>query len=153
LKRSTFVIMANIKRVSPDEAKKLIDEEGYLYLDVRSEPEYAAGHPQGAHNVPLLHAAAGGMQQNPDFLLVVDALYPKDTKLVVGCRSGQRSMRAAELLTIAGYTNIIDQRAGFDGVRNSFGAVVEPGWAPSGLPTETVTSGASYAELRAKAGR
>ena len=39
--------MANIKRVSPAEAKTLMDE-GYVYLDVRSEPEFAAGHPAGA---------------------------------------------------------------------------------------------------------
>lgn len=145
--------MATVKRVSPGEAKKLLDEEGYLYLDVRSEPEYAAGHPAGAHNVPVMHAGPAGMKPNPDFLDVVQALYPRDTKLVVGCRSGQRSMRAAELLTGAGYTNVIEQRAGFEGPRNSFGAVTEAGWGPAGLPVETVTAGASYAELKKQAGK
>jgi rhodanese-related sulfurtransferase len=144
--------MATVQRVSPQEAKRLIDEEGYLYLDVRSEPEYAAGHPAGAHNVPLMFAGAGGMTPNPDFLAVVSALYPKDAKLIVGCRSGQRSLRAAEALTAAGYTAVIDQRAGFDGPRDPFGAVSEPGWNPAGLPVEPSTPGASYAELRARAG-
>ncbi|KYF79559.1 rhodanese [Sorangium cellulosum] len=145
--------MADIKRVSPEQAKKLIEEEGYLYLDVRSEPEYAAGHPSGAHNVPLLHAGAGGMKPNPDFLDVVSALYPKDAKIIVGCRSGQRSMRAAEAMVSAGYTAVIDQRAGFEGPRDAFGALTERGWGPAGLPVETTTPGASYAELRQKAGR
>ncbi|AUX20041.1 rhodanese-like domain-containing protein [Sorangium cellulosum] len=145
--------MADIKRVSPEQAKQLIDEEGYLYLDVRSEPEYAAGHPSGAHNVPLLHAGAGGMTPNPDFLAVVTALYPKDAKIVVGCRSGQRSMRAAEAMVSAGYTAVVDQRAGFEGPRDAFGALTERGWGPAGLPVATNTPGGSYAELRQKAGK
>ena len=143
--------MANVKRVSPHEAKKLIDEEGYIYLDVRSEPEYNAGHPSGAHNVPVMHAGAGGMQPNIEFLDIAQALYPKDAKLVVGCRSGQRSLRAADLLISAGFTNVIDQRAGFEGTRDSFGAVVEAGWGAVGLPSETSTPGASYAELKLRA--
>ena len=89
----------------------------------------------------------GGMAPNPDFLGVVQALYPKDARLVVGCKAGGRSLRAAEMLTAAGYTGIVDQRAGFDG------PPTEPGWAPSGLPVEAATAGGTYAELRAKAGR
>src|ERR1700733_8748233 len=103
--------MASIKRVSPAEAKQLVDQ-GYVYLDVRSEPEFAAGHPAGAHNVPVMNAGPRGMAPNPDFLSVVEALYPKDARLVVGCRSGQRSMRAAEMMSAAGYTGLVDQRAG-----------------------------------------
>ena len=145
--------MANIQRVSPAEAKRLIDEEGYVYLDVRSEPEYAAGHPAGAQNVPIMHAGPGGMTPNPEFLEVVQAAYPKDAKIVVGCKSGQRSMRAAEAMAAAGYTGVIDQRAGFEGPRDAFGSVVEPGWGPAGLPVEQATPGGAYAELRQRAGK
>ncbi len=130
-----------------------MDEEGYVYLDVRSEPEFAAGHPAGAHNVPLLHAGPGGMTPNPDFLAVVQGAYPRDTKLVLGCRSGQRSMRAAEMMIAAGYTQIVEQRAGFDGPRDPFGAVLEPGWGLAGLPVEQTTPGGSYAEIRRRAGK
>ena len=59
--------MANIKRVSPAEAKKLVDE-GWLYLDVRTEPEYAAGHPTGAQNVPVMKAGPRGMAPNAEFI-------------------------------------------------------------------------------------
>jgi rhodanese-related sulfurtransferase len=145
--------MVNLQRVSPAEAKQLIDEEGYVYLDVRSEPEYASGHPAGALNIPVMHAAPGGMRPNTDFLDLVVALYPKDAKLVVGCRSGQRSLRAAEMLVSAGYQNIVEQRAGSDGLRDAFGAMTEPGWGPAGLPMERETPGASYPELRDKAWR
>lgn len=143
--------MANVKRVSPHEAKKLIDEEGYLYLDVRSEPEYGAGHPSGAHNIPVMHAGPGGMQPNIEFLDIAQALYARDAKIIVGCRSGQRSQRAAALLTSAGFTNVVDQRAGFEGTRDHAGGVVEAGWGSIGLPSETDTPGASYAELKLRA--
>lgn len=145
--------MATIQRVSPAEAKKLVDEQGYVYLDVRSEPEFVSGHPTGAHNIPLMNAGAGGMVPNPDFLAVVQAVYPGDTKLVVGCKAGGRSLKASEMMVAAGYTSVIDQRAGFDGPRDAFGALTEKGWGPAGLPVETTTPGGSYAELKQKAGK
>src|SRR6185312_7378724 len=120
--------MSDPKRVSPTEAKALLDQ-GYTYLDVRSEPEFAAGHPTGALNVPFAHAGPGGMKPNPDFLPVVQALFPKDATLVLGCAAGGRSLNAARAMIGAGYTQIIDQRAGFGGARDAFGKVVEPGWA------------------------
>ena len=143
--------MSSITRVSPAEAKKLIDE-GYTYVDVRSEPEYAAGHPAGSQNVPVMNAGPRGMEPNPDFMAVITALYPKDAKLVVGCMAGGRSLKAAEMMVAAGYQHVVDQRAGFKGARNAFGASTEPGWEAAGLPVESVTPGGSYAELKTKAG-
>jgi rhodanese-related sulfurtransferase len=145
--------MANVTRVSPAEAQKLVDEQGYTYVDVRSEPEYSAGHPAGAHNVPLMNSGPAGMTPNPEFLDVITAAYPKDAKLVVGCAAGGRSLKAAEMMIAAGFTDVIDQRAGFKGARNAFGAVTEPGWEAVGLPVETTTAGASYVEIKKKAGK
>jgi rhodanese-related sulfurtransferase len=124
---------------------------GYVYVDVRSEPEYAAGHPTGSLNVPVMHAGPGGMAPNPDFLAVMQANFAKDAKLILGCRSGQRSMRAAEMLIGAGFTDVIDQKAGFEGARSPFGEVIEQGWNQAGLPQETVTAGGAYADLKKKA--
>ena len=93
-----------VKRVSPDEALALMQEEGYVYLDVRSVPEFEAGHPEGAYNVPLLDMGPQGMTPNPAFLQVVQAHFPKDAKLVVGCKAGGRSLSAASLLEANGYT-------------------------------------------------
>src|SRR5438874_1573403 len=104
--------MANIPRVSPEEAKKLVDK-GYTYLDVRTVAEYAQSHPKGAHNIPVMIQSPPGMAPNPEFLEVVEASYPKDAKLLVGCKGGTRSACAAEMLAGAGYTDVIDQRAGF----------------------------------------
>jgi len=122
-----------VRRVSPQEAEALIKEDGYVYLDVRSIPEFDAGHAAGAYNIPLLHATPSGMRPNGDFMSVVLAVFPKDTKLVVGCRSGNRSLRAAEALLGAGFTHVVDQRAGHGGARDAFGQVQEPGWESAGL--------------------
>jgi rhodanese-related sulfurtransferase len=126
-----------VRRVSPQEADKLIKEEGYVYLDVRSVPEFDAGHTAGAYNIPLLRATPSGMRPNGDFMSVVLGVFPKDTKLVIGCRSGNRSLRAAEALMAAGFAHVVDQRAGHSGARNPFGQVQEPGWANAGLEVAT----------------
>ncbi|MFZ5471674.1 MAG: rhodanese-like domain-containing protein [Myxococcota bacterium] len=141
-----------MKRISAKEAKALLDA-GWTYLDVRSEPEFESGHPAGALNIPLLHLGASGMGPNPDFVKVVEATVPKNAKLVIGCQSGGRSMRAAQLLERAGYREVVDQRAGFGGARDMSGQVVEPGWADEGLPVETgLPEGRRYVDLAKKAG-
>ena len=45
----------SLTRVSPKDARDLMEKDGYAYVDVRSIPEFEAGHPEGAYNVPLLH--------------------------------------------------------------------------------------------------
>src|SRR5262245_24862111 len=89
-----------VKRVLPAEAAGLLNE-GWTYLDVRSIPEFEQGHPAGAANVPLLHFQNGRMMPNPDFQKVVEANFPKDAKIVVGCKSGGRSLNAAALMQAA----------------------------------------------------
>ena len=134
-----------VKRISPEEAQALVDKEGYAYLDVRSIPEFEAGHPRGAFNVPLNHAGPAGMAPNPEFMAVVEKSFPKDAKLVLGCKGGGRSLRAAEMMQAAGWTSIVDQRAGFEG------NPAEPGWRPKGLPTAAKADpGRGYEALRAK---
>lgn len=139
-----------VKRVSPEEASELMEKEGYVYLDVRSIPEFEAGHPKGAYNVPLLHMGSYGMAPNPDFMGVMQTAFPKEARLVVGCKSGGRSLQAASLLESAGYSNVVDQRAGYDGAVGPSGR--EPGWRPKGLPSSTQADpDRTYDGLRAKA--
>jgi rhodanese-related sulfurtransferase len=124
------------KTVTPTEAQRLL-EEGYTYVDVRSEGEYAAGHPEGARNVPVAHADAMGMRPNPDFLSDMERAFPKDSKLVVGCKSGGRSARACEMLEGAGYTDVVNMDGGFHGRYHPGGGLAQPGWTQEGLPTRT----------------
>ena len=126
-----------VKRITPKESHELILNEGYQYVDVRTQGEYESGHPTGAYNVPVALAAPGGMSPNPDFVAVVQANFAKDSKLVLGCQSGNRSQRAVVALEAAGYTNLVEQRAGWGGARDPFGRVIDAGWQAEGLPAES----------------
>ena len=123
------------KRISPNEAFELM-QQGYVYVDVRSEPEYAASHPRGAVNIPLMHRGPAGMTPNPQFLEAFKRAFGPADKLILGCAGGARAMRAAEMLEREGYGALFLQRAGHLGAKNEAGAVVEPGWEACGLPCE-----------------
>jgi rhodanese-related sulfurtransferase len=143
-----------MKEVKPQEARDLMEgDEQYTYLDVRSVPEFEAGHPAGAINIPLMHFNPGvGMTPNQDFLDVVEANLPKDAKLLIGCKSGGRSAHACELLSQAGYTDVANVRGGFGGAMDNFGRLVEPGWSMLNLPVSTEAGDdVRYESLAAKA--
>jgi rhodanese-related sulfurtransferase len=143
-----------IPELTPAEAHDVLSRDSRaLYLDVRTESEFAAGHPAGARNVPvvLFDPASGGPKANPYFLDVVERNVPRDAKLIVGCQSGGRSMRACELLRDAGFADVTNVRGGFGGVHDRSGRVVEAGWADAGLPVESgQPPGTSYADLAGK---
>ena len=143
-----------MKEVSPQEAYELMQSDSQIiYLDVRSVPEYEAGHPQGAINIPLLHFAPGlGMSPNEDFPAVVEANLPKAAKIIVGCKSGGRSANACQIMSQIGYQDVTNMRGGFGGAADAFGRVVEPGWSMINLPVATeAADGADYESLAAKA--
>jgi rhodanese-related sulfurtransferase len=143
--------MANVPHISPQEANEKLGE-GYTYVDVRTVEEFEEGHPAGAVNVPIALAAPAGMTPNPDFLRVMSAAFPRDAKIVVGCKSAGRSLRAAQALLAEGYTDVFVQRAGWAGARNPFGKLTEPGWSLADLPVEEGTpSGRSWDDMRKKA--
>ena len=76
--------------VGPEEADGLI-RGGSLLLDVREDYEWDAGHVSSAVHIPLG--------------LLADHIgeLPSDRQVVVVCRSGARSARAAAFLTASGY--------------------------------------------------
>jgi phage shock protein E len=68
-----------------------------LYVDVREDEEWAAGHIEWAMHVKLGDIEAGNF-----------SAIPKDTPVALYCRSGRRSAIAHGVLKNAGYTNITD---------------------------------------------
>jgi rhodanese-related sulfurtransferase len=118
--------MTDIPRISPAEAHAKMKDEGFTYVDVRTPEEFFEGRPAGAVNVPL----------DEGFVAAMEKAFPKDARIIVGCKAGGRSLRAARALVEAGFTNVLDQRAGFDGARGPFGELTEPGWSRTGLPQE-----------------
>jgi rhodanese-related sulfurtransferase len=138
-----------IKSVSPEEAQQLV-QQGALYVDVRSEQEFEQGHPPGALNVPIAHFGPAGMTPNADFLSVMQAAFNQGEKLVIGCKAGGRSRRAAELLVQAGFTDISDMAAGWDGSRDAFGRPL-PGWSKRGWPVEPgFPAGQRYEDVKSR---
>ncbi len=142
----------SIQRMGAADAYKL-KNVGYLYLDIRAPEEYAKGHPVGAVNVPFkLFTSSGGFKANPLFLSVMEALYPKDTKILVIGKVGKRSLQAAEVLEQAGYKQLCELRPGYKGLVDTNGRYSEDGWETMGLATETSTDGGSFKELKERAG-
>jgi rhodanese-related sulfurtransferase len=82
--------MAAIPQVDPDDAHAMLDE-GAALLDVREQEEWDAGHLAGAQFIPLgeLTARIGEL--------------PRDGRILVICRTGARSDRAAEFLVGQGF--------------------------------------------------
>ena len=143
-----------MKEVSPQQAYELMQSNAeIIYLDVRSVPEFEAGHPQGAINIPLLHFAPGlGMSPNEDFPAVVEANLPKEATIIVGCKSGGRSANACQIMSQIGYRDVTNMRGGFGGAADMSGRVIEPGWAMLELPVSIeAADGADYQSLAAKA--
>ncbi len=143
-----------IPQRSPEQAHELL-RQGYCYIDVRTEPEFASGHPATAVNIPVAvpDPHTGQMVINRDFLSVVEAHFPKDAKIILGCQSGGRSQHAAELLTRAGYAQVVNMQGGFGGARDQTGRTLVPGWRECGLPIcEECGVNDAYAALRGRIG-
>ena len=142
-----------VKEITPQQAHEFLTANpDAVYIDVRSEREFANGHPAGAVNIPVAFPdPARGMTMNSDFVKVVEANFAHDKKVVVGCQAGPRSNAAAGFLQQAGFTNISNMVGGFGGMRDPMGTVIAPGWAASGLPvSEDNGEGVSYESLKGK---
>lgn len=106
----------NIVSVSAVEFEKAIKADSVQLLDVRTPQEYAEGHIAGAININV---------QSDDFRQRADKELSKDSTILVYCRSGRRSMDAAETLTELGYK-----------VVNLKGGIIE--WNEEGLPVKAI---------------
>jgi rhodanese-related sulfurtransferase len=143
-----------IKQVEPGQAYKILQQNpDAIYVDVRTEEEFAQGHPAGAINLPVVFLKPGAAPEpNPSFLDVAQNVLPQDRKLVVGCMAGGRSQRACEILEQAGYSDLANVRGGFGGARDATGEIVVVGWRDAGLPISRELGDSSYRSLREKAG-
>ncbi|MFC5139807.1 rhodanese-like domain-containing protein [Actinomycetospora rhizophila] len=103
--------MTTIREITVDQlAAVRRDVEPTLVLDVRGRAEYAAGHVPGALNIPL--------DELPERLEELRG----SERVAAICRSGRRSIEAAETLVAAG----------FDAVSVAGGTT---GWTAAGRPT------------------
>ena len=97
---------------TPASLRELVQEalEPYLLIDVRTPFEYESGYIPTAVNIPLQDLPAGLPE------------VPKDSLIILYCRSGNRSASAADILKDAGFGNVVD----FGGVYRWPGDLVRP---------------------------
>ena len=100
------------RSITMDEAvSMMVQETGYIILDVRRPDEFAAGHIPKAINVPNETIGTAEIPELPD----------KNQLIMVYCRSGRRSKEASEKLVKLGYTNIVE----FGGILDYTGEIVK----------------------------
>jgi rhodanese-related sulfurtransferase len=92
----------SVSTVAPAEFVSAMAEPGTVVVDVRTAAEYAAGHVDGAVNIDV---------ESGSFDAEIAAL-PKDTTYAVYCRSGRRSAVAADTMSSAGFTSIVNLDGG-----------------------------------------
>ena len=120
--------------LTPVEAHQLLEEGAAVIVDVRTRPEWEfVGHVEGA---PLVEwRPYGAAAPDPAFADKLAARYPRDSAILLLCRSGVRSHHAAIAAARAGFTRVFNILEGFegdidaDGRRGTLG-----GWRHAGLP-------------------
>ena len=108
--KSAGLPIASTAQISPQDLQTKLESGEVQVLDVRREPEWDAGHIEGANWWPL------------DNFRVSPPEIDHEAPLAVHCKGGYRSMIASSLLERAGFKNILDVAGGIDA------------WQSAGLP-------------------
>lgn len=103
------------REVGVDEAVALA-KDGYRVIDVREQDEWDAGHVPGATLLPVGEVPSRIAEVVPD----------RDTPLLLHCRSGGRSARAAAWLASLGYSDVVNLNGMIDQWQAAGGAWEEP---------------------------
>jgi len=144
------------QRITVPQAREILERDPKaIYLDVRTEEEFADGHPQRAINIPIGHAntATRSLEPNQDFARVARGVLPEGAPILIGCRTGPRAEMAAQILAEEGFGGLSVVWGGFAGITGPAGNRVAIGWAESGYPIERDPApGTSYQDLKKKAG-
>ncbi len=116
--------LETVDEIGPEEARRLLDvpdRDGWHFVDVREESEFAAGHVPGARHVPrgFLEVKADRSHPKRDPWLA-----DRDRKLVLYCGGGHRSALAARALQQMGFRTVVSLRGGWSG------------WTQRGFPVE-----------------
>ena len=93
-----------VVKITSEEAKEEMNNGDVTILDVRTEEEYNSGHIENSILITVDDIESKAEEILPN----------KDEKILVYCRSGNRSKKAADLLVKIGYTNVYD----FGGIKD-----------------------------------
>lgn len=102
----------DIQRMDVTEFQNFIRHDSVQLVDVRTAEEYAEGRIRGAVNINVLENS---------FITKAEKNLSKSRPVAVYCRSGKRSLNAAQQLIKAGFT-VVDLKGGIIG------------WTTAGFP-------------------
>ena len=91
--------VSTFTQISQDEAKKMMDSQNVIILDVREQYEFEEGHIPEAVLFPL-----GSIAEDT----ATEMIPTKDSVVLVYCRSGNRSKTASQKLVELGYTAVYE---------------------------------------------
>jgi len=94
---------ANVCEITVAEAKEILDQGGYLFLDCREPKEYKMGHVPGSINIPR------GLME----FKVAKTVPNREENIVIYCKSGGRGCLAACTLCRMGYKNVKNMDGGW----------------------------------------
>ena len=86
-------VLSNVPSISSEESQKVISDNNYRFLDVRTDGEYSDGHIPNSIHIPL--------QDIQSRISEIEKI--KDKKIIVYCRSGARSSMASKTLLKEGF--------------------------------------------------
>ena len=86
-------VLSNVPSISSEESLKVISDNNYRFLDVRTDGEYSDGHIPNSIHIPL--------QDIQSRISEIEKI--KDKKIIVYCRSGARSSMASKTLLKEGF--------------------------------------------------
>jgi rhodanese-related sulfurtransferase len=126
-----------IESLEPAKAFELLKKPSTFLVDVRSVAEYVlVGHPEPAYLVPLTfwNESRAAFEPNEKFIDDLKARFKPEDTLIFICRSGRRSLHAAEAARKAGFMKSVNISQGFEGELDTAGHRTIGGWKNSGLP-------------------
>ena len=90
--------------INTTEANNMITEKKPTIIDVRTPEEFSAGHLDNAINIDV---------NSPNFTEEIAKL-DKNEEYLVYCRSGRRSLVAADIMKAEGFTTIYNMEGGYN---------------------------------------
>ena len=93
---SSALLAESVPAVSPQQAAEMQLQQQAIIIDVRENDEWNAGHIAGAIHIPL-----GEIQSR-----ITELTKYQNSSIITQCRSGARSAKAANMLKVAGFTNV-----------------------------------------------
>lgn len=139
--------------MTPMQAADAMRQDGAhtLFVDVRTRAEmsFVGWTPMIDGHVPFVEVTdfwdwddkegRYKLDANPTFSRDIERLLAakglkKTDRIILMCRSGDRSAKAADKLAEAGFTQVYSQYEGFEGDMSTYGQRTVNGWKAAGLP-------------------